>query len=541
MAKKTYAPNDLYCGDNLEVLRLDIHDESVDLVYLDPPFKSDQDYNLLFKEKDGSKSKSQILAFEDTWEWNQEAQRTFLALLKEPGKLCEIMNLFRAMLGESDMLAYLSMMAPRLRELHRVLRPTGCIYLHCDPTASHYLKTLMDAIFGPQNFRNEIVWKRTSAHSSAKRYGPVHDVIFFYSKSEEMIWHGINQAYDSEYIEQRFRTEEERPWKDADLTGAGTRNGETGQPWRGFSPTAKGRHWAYPPKQLDAMDKAGLIYWPKKQGGWPRQKRFLDESRGIPLQDTWVDIAPVNSQAEERLGYPTQKPQALLERIIRSSSNRGDVVLDPFCGCGTTIEAAHELGRRWIGIDVTIHATNVIRYERLPKLGEKCEYNLHFRPNDLQAAAAFAAEQPHEFQKWAVEKLGGVCNPRRSGDRGVDGRLFFKDETNGPLRQVVVSVKAGKLSPVFVRELQGAVETARAAMGVLITMNEPSKQMKRDAASSGMYHGHLGSHPRTQIITVEQILSDEKLDLPTIQPMTEVKKGVASVALAEQRPLFGSN
>lgn len=448
------------------------------------------------------------------------------------------MSLFRTHLGESDMLAYLAMMAPRLVELRRVLKPTGSLYLHCDPTASHYLKLLMDAIFGPEQFRNEIVWKRTSAHSSAKRYGPVHDLLLFYSKSDKVLWHGEGQDYSPEYIQQRFRTEEDRPWKDADLTGAGTRRGETGKPWRGFDPNEKGRHWAYPPSELDEMDRNGLIYWPKKEDGWPRQKRFLDESKGVCLQDVWVDISPVNSQAQERLHYPTQKPQALLERIINASSNPGDIVLDPFCGCGTAIEAADKT-RTWIGIDITVQAMRVIREERLSKFGYKApkDYQVIYRPADISAAAAFAAEQPFNFQDWAVEMLDGVPTRARSGDRGIDGKLYFQDEQDGPLRQILVSVKGGKLKATFVRELQGAVARERAPMGILVTLHEPSKNMRRDIAS-GVYTCASGTFPKTQFVTVAEILSGAAMKLLAIRRMDETKKR-ALVAAENQLQLPG--
>jgi DNA modification methylase len=527
----------LICGDNLEVLRRhDIPDESVDLVYLDPPFNSDKNYNLLFKRRNGALA----VAFKDTWQWGPEAQRDLEEVKAAGGDLAKAMSLYEVLLDGTDMLAYLAMMAPRLMELHRVLRPSGSLYLHCDPTASHYLKTLLDAIFGGQNFKNEIIWKRTSAHSSAKKYGPVHDVILFYGKSDSMFWKGGHLDYDPSYIEQRFRTDEERPWKDADLTGAGITKGESGKPWRGFDPAAKGRHWAYVPSELDRLDKEGKIYWPKKEGGWPRLKKYLDEAKGIPLQDVWVDIFPVNSQAEERLGYPTQKPETLLQRIIKASTTAGDTVLDPFCGCGTTIEVSHREGRRWIGIDISKDAIDVIRDDRIGKFGNDFKYEMIWRPRDMDAARAFAAEQPFQFQDWAVEKLGGAPTKRRAGDRGVDGKCYFKDDLSGPVnhptRQIIISVKGGKIKPAFVRELQGAVDGQRAVMGVLLTLNEPSKQMISDAAKYSFYHCSQGSFPRIQIITVKNILDGERLKLPQLINVEAAKK--ATSAAAEQRALF---
>jgi len=527
----------LICGDNLEVLRRnEIPDESVDLVYLDPPFNSDKNYNLLFKRRNGALA----VAFKDTWQWGPEAQRDLEEVKAAGGELGKAMTLYEFLLDGTDMLAYLAMMAPRLVQLHRVLRSSGCLYLHCDPTASHYLKTLLDAIFGGQNFKNEIIWKRTSAHSSAKRYGPVHDVILFYAKSDSMFWKGGHLKYDPSYIEQRFRTDEDRPWKDADLTGAGITNGESGKPWRGFDVAAKGRHWAYVPSELDRLDKEGKIYWPKKKGGWPRLKKYLDEAKGIPLQDVWTDIFPVNSQAQERLGYPTQKPEELLQRIILASTNAGDTVLDPFCGCGTTIQVAQDEKRRWIGIDISQDAIDVIRDQRISKFGENFKYEMIWLPRDMDAAKAFAAEQPFQFQDWAVEKIGGVPTKRRAGDRGVDGKCYFKDDLSGPsnqpARQIVISVKGGKLTPAFVRELQGAVDGQRAVMGVLLTLNEPSKQMVSDAAKYSFFHCTQGTFPRIQIITIKNILDGERLKLPQLMQMESAKR-VAAVT-AEQRALF---
>lgn len=353
--------NTLYYGDNLEIMRRYIADESVDLVYLDPPFNSNANYNVLFAEKDGSKAASQIEAFEDTWHWDAKGEEVYAEIVTAGGKTADCLQAFRTFLGPCDMLAYLVMMAPRLVELRRVLKPTGSIYLHCDPTASHYLKMLMDAVFGGTNFKNDISWKRTSAHSGSKRWGPVHDVILFYSKSATFVWNPVYQDYDEDYIERFYRfSDEQGRFRIGDLTGAGTRTGESGQSWRAVNPTDAGRHWAVPNKvlverfgskckqwtvqqKLDALDEQGLIHWPPK-GKVPGFKRYINEDIGVPIIDVVTDINPIGAQAAERLGYPTQKPVELLERIIQASSNEGDVVLDPFCGCGTTVHAAQKSG-----------------------------------------------------------------------------------------------------------------------------------------------------------------------------------------------------
>jgi len=535
--------NQLYCGDNLDVLRCCIADESIDLVYLDPPFKSNQNYNLLFREKDGSKSASQILAFEDTWEWNVEAERNYATAVHAGGKLSQIMVQFRTLLGDTDMLAYLSMMAPRLVELQRVLKPTGSIYLHCDPTASHYLKTLMDAIFAPVNFRNEIVWKRSDAHSDAKQgakhYGRIHDILLYYSKGASPNFRALYNPLPESTTAKWYRHVEEgtgRRFNKADVTGpGGAAKGNPHYDWKGIS-----RYWRYSKENMERLEAEGKLVYSKS--GMVYEKRYLDESRGVAVQDWWDDISMLRGihRNSERLGYPTQKPLALLERIISASSNPGDVILDPFCGCGTAIEAAYK-SRNWIGIDVTYQAMRVIREERFPKLGLQVQksYQMIYRPCDISAAEAFATEQPLAFQDWAVEKLDGIPGRPRSGDRGIDGRLYFREEMDGPLRQILISVKGGKLKAPFVRELQGAVARERAPMGVLITLKEPSKQMIRDAASSGFYSCSSGTYPKIQIITIKDILADVRFELPPIQRMDEFRKRTLAVAAASQMPLPG--
>ena len=533
--------NLLYYGDNLDVLRRHVADESVDLVYLDPPFNSNASYNVLFAERDGTQAASQIKAFEDAWKWDEEAARAFESVVKAGGKTSQAMQAFRTFLGESDMMAYLAMMAPRLMELRRVMKPTASIYLHCDPAASHYLKMLMDAVFGPAEFRNEIVWKRTSAHSSAKRYGPVHDVILLYGRSGEMTWVGGYEAYDETYIKQRFARGDDRPWKDADLTGSGIRHGETGEVWRGFDVTAKGRHWAYPPSELDRLDEAGMIYWPEKKGGWPRFKKYLDASKGVPLQDVWTDIFPINSQAQERLGYPTQKPEALLDRIIAASSHEGDIVLDPFCGCGTTIASAQKLKRQWIGIDITNLAITLIRSRLADTFAGTAEYEVVGEPVSLPDAAKLAADDPYQFQWWALGLVGArPVEEKKGADKGIDGRIYFH-VGDGKTRQIILSVKAGHVTVSQVRDLRGVLDRETADMGVLISLEEPTGPMRKEAASAGFYASPWGKHSRLQLITVEELLTGKTIDRPPIQTSTTFKRAPkAAPKVHERRPLdFG--
>jgi SAM-dependent methyltransferase len=417
------------------------------------------------------------------------------------------------------MLAYLAMMAPRLVELHRVLKPTGSIYLHCDPTASHYLKMLLDAVFGPQRFRSEITWKRTTAHSSAKRYAPVHDVILYYARGDEPTWNAPRTEYDEAYLEKYYRFDDGdgRLYWRADITGAGIRKGDTGKPWRGLDVTAKGRHWAYPPGELEKMDREGRVYWPTGGSGWPQEKRYRDDLKGRAVADLWDDIDRINPVGRERLGYPTQKPVALLERIILASTNEGDVVLDPFCGCGTTIEAAQKLGRRWIGIDITHLAITLIKHRLRDAFGSEVTYDVLGEPVSVPDAEALAEQEPYQFQWWALGLVGARPTEQKKGaDRGIDGRLYFHDAPDGKTKQVIFSVKAGQLHATYVRDLRGVVEREKAEIGVLISMNEPTAAMRKEAASAGFYEAPTGSrHPRLQLLTVAELLGGKGIDYPS--------------------------
>src|SRR5581483_8698700 len=354
MFQRARRMNRLYYGDNLPILREHIADESVDLVYLDPPFNSNATYNVLFKAPSGEGSRAQIEAFEDTWHWNDSAEDAYWQVLKgQNSDAARMLEAMRGFLGENDMMAYLAMMAVRLIELHRVLKPTGSLYLHCDPTASHYLKILLDAIFGKQQFRNEIVWKRNNSHNSGKRFGRIHDVIFYYTKSKKWTWNWTFTEFSAQQLSRYEEDEEGRLYKAGNLT-AERKNSSSGKfEWRGTTPGPT-RGWAHTLEQLEEWWTQGLIL--KKKDGTPRGdglKVYLEDLEGAKAQSIWTDIPRVANISEERLGYDTQKPVALLERIISASSNEGDIVLDPFCGCGTTVHAAQKLGRRWIGIDVT--------------------------------------------------------------------------------------------------------------------------------------------------------------------------------------------
>lgn len=495
-----------YCGDNLELLtELElVPPESVDLIYLDPPFNSQRTYNIVYKD-----SRAQAEAFVDCWTWKDAAPQyaELLGSSRTPPKLKTLLKGLRDLLIETDadLLAYIAMMAPRLFALHTALKPTGSLYLHCDPTASHYLKLLLDAVFGSDRFLSEIIWKRTGAHSSANRPGPVHDVLLLYTKSQEYTWNKLFTPHDPAYIASHYTQVEAdgRRWMPDNLTAAGTRNGSSGKPWRGFDVGAKGNHWKFTIENLEALDKEGRIYWPPS-GGWPRYKRYLDEVRGTPLQDIWTDIAPLNAKAAERVGYPTQKPMVLLKRILDASSNPGDLVLDPFCGCGTTIETCEQFGRRWVGIDIAARAVEITE-QRFEKQDWKPPH-VEWYPPDRDAAIALA-KRPQggkKFERWALRKIRAARY--RKHDRGIDGEAQFKQADGGTIN-VVVSVKSGHVTSAMVRELRGTLEREKGSIAAFVTLKPPSKEMLLEATRADYLpiSDAEGRIPRLQFVTVDRI------------------------------------
>jgi len=517
------AKNTLYYGDNLPVLREHVPNEAADLIYLDPPFNSQADYNVLFTEH-AEKSPAQIVAFEDTWTWDTEAARNFDDAVKNGGDhVAKCLQAFQTLLGTSDMLAYLAMMAPRLVELKRVLKPTGSIYLHCDPTASHYLKLLMDAVFRPENFRNEIVWKRTTSHSDSKRWSAVNDVILFYSKSAAFTWNPQHTPHSEEYLAGKYgHTDPDgRRYCLDNMTSPHPRPNMTYE-WQGHAPPPAG--WRYSRETMAKLDAEGRIWYPDSKKKRPRLKRYLDEMPGVLLSTNWTDIFPINSQAQERLGFPTQKPIALLERIINASSKKGDLVLDPFCGCGTAIEAAQKLKRRWIGIDITHLAINLIKVRLADAFGAKAakHYTVIGEPTDLAGAKALAAQQKYQFQYWALGLVGAkpmASEQKKGADAGIDGKLYLTD-SSGKVDPVIISVKGGHVTVAHVRDLRGVLDREKAAIGVFITLEEPTAPMKAEAASAGFFHArNLGDtkHPRLQVLTIAELLAGQHIDLPIQQ------------------------
>jgi DNA modification methylase len=463
----------------------------------------------------------QAEAFCDTWEMDAEKEelaKKMPILMREyevPDYYVEFWRLWINALRHTQphLLAYLIYMVQRLLHMKKLLAPTGSIYLHCDPTASHYIKVMMDGIFGHENFQNEIIWKRTSAHSSAKRYGPVHDTILFYTVGPRFTWNPIYGEYDAQYVEAFYthKDRDGRAWRRSDLTGAGIRHGETGQPWRGIDITAKGRHWAYVPATLEEMDKTGKIHWPKKSGGMPMLKRFLDEQRGVPLQDVWTDIKPIHNVSAERLGYPTQKPVALLDRIIQASSNKGDVIFDPFCGCGTTIYSAVKNERTWIGCDIAILSIKLVKEiltgDRF-RLVEGEHFDVTGIPVSVEQAEMLFKENPFQFEHWLVERVGGFPT-KKTGDHGVDGRLYF--ETQHGLKAMVLSVKGGKLRPTDVRDLRGVLSSEHdTEMAGFLSLHEPTRAMREDAAKAGQFTYGGFRYDRVQFLSVKDILEGKR-------------------------------
>lgn len=549
---KSNTRNAFYFGDNLHILREYIPDESVDLIYLDPPFNSNASYNLLFKSPDKTRwADAQIATFDDTWSWGDAAEETFEDVTSVPGKPADILLSLRLILGTNDMLAYLTMMTARLVELHRVLKRSGSLYLHCDPTASHYLKIVLDGIFGYQSFKADITWKRTYAHGNASRsFGGVTDTIFFYSKGDQYTWNPVYRSLTASEsaIKYPYTDAEGRRWQSVTLRNPSSRpnlhfpftasNGTT------YHPHPNG--WSCNEARLRKYDAEGRLHFPTRAEGALRLKMFADESKGHLVPNLWDDIGPLGSQAKERLGYPTQKPVALLERIIMASSNPGDVVLDPFCGCGTSLHAAQSLGRRWIGIDVAVQSMHVVQ-DRLKHHFPHIDYDVFGIPKSADAAMWLAENHPFKFEEWAVSALGAMHSGKFRGDRGIDGTFYYLTGSDERSRGIV-SVKGGRsINPGMVRDLGGTVQTQRRltkddkAIGVLLTAHEPTKGMRDAAREFGKIDTLIGPIPAVQIITVAELFAGATIRVPmmldTVAAAAIGRKGNARAAFKVPRDL----
>ena len=557
--------NKLYFGDNLPILREEIADESVDLIYLDPPFNSNATYNVLFRERSGKDSAAQITAFEDTWRWSIESEIAYQEVVTSgPRKLGDLLQAMRGFLGQNDMMAYLTMMAQRMAELHRVLKPTGSIYLHCDPTASHYLKLLMDAVFGNDNFRNEIIWRRTGTHNKVQRFAPIHDTVLFYSKSDKYKWHNSRKPYMKGHVDEYF-VQDEQGWRTNYygnvLTGSGTRGGESGKPWRGFDPTARNRHWAIPGRLLEDVDedlshlsqheKLDRLYelgYIKIEKGraWPIYEHRITPDDGQPVPDIWAyqpytegtvfgredgidaDVRWLSPTDQERLGYQTQKPEALIERILHASSHEGDVVLDPFCGCGTAVAVAERLGRGWIGIDITHLAISLMKSRLHDSFGDELsDYEVIGVPEDVESARALAEESEHDgryqFEYWALGLVDArpVGNGKKGADAGIDGYINFFDDNSGKVKRIIVQVKSGHVRRDMIATLKGDMDREKAEIGLFVTLNPPTRPMVQEATAAGIYTpAQFPDHhyPRVQILTIEELLAGVQAEIPRYAP-----------------------
>ncbi len=472
----------MYYGDNLHILREYIPNESIDLIYLDPPFNSNRSYNVLFRDESVKEAESQLTAFEDTWHWDTTAERLYHDLATDSSpEISGMIGALRDFIGANQMTAYLVMMTARLAELHRVLKQTGSLYLHCDPTASHYLKIILDTIFGGKNFRNEIVWCYRRYTAASNRFQRIHDIIFFYGKSEKSVFNDIRIPYTDKGGKQdsHYRQDEEGRW----------------------------------------------FRWQKRKGKEP-YKVYLSE--GVRLGDWW-EIQHINASSNERLGYPTQKPLALLERIISASSNEGDIILDPFSGCGTAVVAANKLNRKWIGIDITHLAVALLKYRLKDAFGvtEGKEYQVIGEPKDVASAGQLAHDDRYQFQWWALsliqaKPVGGDPGSRKGKkgkDRGIDGIITFIDDPYEKPKQVIVQVKSGKVKSGDIRDLTGTAEREKAAIGVFITLESPSKDMQTEAVSAGFYKspGWNRDYPKIQILTIEELFSGAQVQMPPVK------------------------
>jgi DNA modification methylase len=536
-------PNQLFYGDNLEVLRRHIKDESVDLCYIDPPFNSKRNYNQIYNNI-GKEDQAQAQAFIDTWTWDDNANKG-LAEIQEnyqghfTSQSIDLISGLAKVLGKGSLLAYLVSMTLRIAEIYRVLKPTGSFYFHCDQTASHYLKLVLDTIFCAQSgdYKNEIIWKRTTAHNDPKRYGTNVDIIFFYTKGNQYLWNPQYKEHDDKY-KQRFRNQDDdgRIWTDDNLTAKGLSGGGYEYEYKGCRSL-----WRVPLVTMEKLDSEDKLHFTKNSG--IRLKRYLEDNKGIVLQCLWEDISPINSQARERLGYPTQKPESLLERIIKSSSNEGDVVLDAYCGCGTTVAVSQRLNRQWIGIDITYQSISLILKRLEDSFGKGVLENITLNgiPKDMEAAVALANKSDDrtrkEFEKWAVLTYSNnraIINQKKGADKGIDGIAYFRSEKDDP-EKIILQVKSGKVKSGDIRDLQGTMTRESAVLGIFITLQKPTKDILKEAKEAGIYQSQYMSAPvdRIRIVTVQEIIEEQKrLDillslevLKSAEKQMEVKQG----------------
>ncbi|MCA2506452.1 MAG: restriction endonuclease [Microcystis sp. M54BS1] len=511
--------NKLYYGDNLEVLRKYIKDESIDLCYIDPPFNSKRNYNQIYNNL-GKEDQAQAQAFVDTWTWDNHANEALEEIQsnyqgKFTSQTIDLIDGLTKVLGKGSLLAYLVSMTLRIVEVHRVLKSTGSFYLHCDPTASHYLKIVLDTIFCSQggDYIAEITWERTSAHSDSKTFANTTDIIFLYSKLI-LMFNQQFKPYSEEYLKKYYKHQDGKGrFLDRDLTAGGLSGGGYNYDWKGIK-----KLWRCPIETMQKYEEQNKLYYTRN--GTPRLKQYLEEMPGVPLTNLWNDIPPINSQASERLGYPTQKPEALLERIIKASSNKGDVILDAYCGCGTTIAVAERLERNWIGIDITYQSISLMLKRLEDSFGKNVldKIELNGIPKDLESAKALATKPDDrtrkEFEKWAVLTYSNnraVINDKKGADKGIDAIAYFQGDKDNR-EKIIFQVKSGNVKSGDIRDLQGTMTIQGAALGIFITLKPPSKDMIQTAKSAGIYRGRYMSQSvdKIEIVTVQEILEQKK-------------------------------
>ena len=541
--------NQLFYGDNLEVLRQHIRDESIDLCYIDPPFNSKRNYNQIYNNV-GKEDQAQAQAFIDTWTWDDYANQGLREIQENyqgrfTSQSIDLISGLVKILGKGSLLAYLISMTLRIAEIHRVLKPTGSFYLHCDPTASHYLKLVLDAIFCSQggDFLNEITWKRTTAHNDPQRFGRVQDRIFFFCKSSKKTFNHAAGEYSQEQMSRYKYVDSKGLYRAENLTAPHFSETRTLE-WRGVHPGAN-RQWRYSIEKLEELYSQDLILL--RKDGKPRKdglKEYLDDAQGSSPQDIWTDIL-FPPTTKERLGYPTQKPEALLERIIKSSSNEGDVVLDAYCGCGTTVAVSQRLKRRWIGIDITYQSISLI-LRRLEEAFGKEEVEkiiLNGIPKDMASAKALALKKDDrtrkEFEKWAVLTYSNnraTINQKKGADKGIDGIAYFTGDRDEP-EKIILQVKSGKVNSRDIRDLRGTMDREGAVLGVFITLNQPTKDMNQEAKEAGIYQSRFMNKPtdKIRIVTIQEMIEEQKyLD---IRLSLEVLKSAEKQVIFPQLPI----
>lgn len=525
-------PNRLYYGDNLEVLRKRLKDDTVDLCYIDPPFNSKRTYNQIYNNI-GSDDLAQAQAFIDTWKWDDEARLGYQEIIgneggRYPVHTIELIKGLRSVLKEGNLLAYLVSITRRVVEIRRVLKPTGSFFLHCDSTSSHYLKLVLDGIFCGQGgeFQNEIIWKRSHAHSDGRQgsqhFGRVTDTIFFYTKSLEHTWNRQYVPYEKEYVDRDYRRidEDGRRYRIDNLQGPG--GAAKGNPF--YEVMGVKRYWRYSQEKMAELIRKGRVIQ-TKPGAVPQYKRYLDEMPGTPVQSLWADLPVLNNRSKEALGYPTQKPENLLERIIRGCSREGDLILDAYCGCGTTIAVAQRMKRNWVGIDITYQSIALVLRRLEDHFGQAVASSVALDgvPRDMASAEALARRKDDrtrkEFEKWAVltySRNRAAINEKKGADGGIDGYAYvFTSKTDTD--RVVFQVKSGNVERGDVAKLNSDMQREHAQVGILITLKEPTVPMKSEAKKAGTYHHAFTgvTYDRIQIVTVREIIEDKKrLDMP---------------------------